>query len=122
MPPSFLPTPAQNIAIAYDPAFGFAYAHMLEHWREAGATIHPFSPLNDEVPHSGADFIFLPGGYPELHLPVLSSAQRFRSTMQHAAARGTTIYGECGGYMTLGQRIIDADGTAFEMLLSLIHI
>ena len=116
VPPSFLPIPGQNIAIAYDPAFGFAYAHTLEHWREAGATIHPFSPLNDEAPHSGADFIFLPGGYPELHLPVLSSAQRFRSTMQQAAARGTAIYGECGGYMTLGQRIIDANGTAFEML------
>jgi cobyrinic acid a,c-diamide synthase len=25
------------------------------------------------------------------------------------------IYGECGGFMTLGQRIIDKEGTAFSM-------
>lgn len=111
-----LPAPGQNIATAYDPAFGFAYTHMLDQWREAGATIHNFSPLNDEAPTPTADFIFLPGGYPELHLPILSSAQNFKSGMQQAALRATPIYGECGGYMTLGQRIIDADGEAFEML------
>ncbi len=40
----------------------------------AGAEILPFSPLADEAPASDADAVFLPGGYPELHLPT--SAQR----------------------------------------------
>ena len=115
------PPPGQRIAVAHDAAFGFAYTHMLEGWKRAGAEIRPFSPLADECPDNAADFIFLPGGYPELHLPTLSANARFLNGLQDAAARGVRIYGECGGYMTLGETIIDADSQAFRMagLLSL---
>jgi cobyrinic acid a,c-diamide synthase len=71
---TFLNPPGQRVAIAADAAFGFAYAHMLACWRDAGAEILPFSPLADEAPAGDADAIFLPGGYPELHLPRLSTA------------------------------------------------
>ena len=113
--------PGQRIAAAHDAAFGFAYTHMLEGWKRAGAEIRPFSPLADERPDHAADFIFLPGGYPELHLPTLSANARFLNGLRDAAARGVRIYGECGGYMTLGETIIDADSQAFRMagLLSL---
>ncbi len=113
--PKLLPPPAQNIAVAQDAAFGFCYEHMLQEWRHQGATIHPFSPLNDEKPAANAKFIFLPGGYPELHLPQLSIAQNCFAALRQAAQNDCTIYGECGGFMTLGKSITSADGTAFNM-------
>ncbi|PHQ96742.1 MAG: hypothetical protein COB39_11450 [Marinosulfonomonas sp.] len=60
--------------------------------------------------------IFLPGGYPELHAAKLSAATTFRASMQAAAAKGVQIYGECGGYMTLGNTLTDADGVSHKML------
>ncbi len=32
-----------------------------------------------------------------------------------AAERGTLVYGECGGFMTLGEGLTDADGHRFGM-------
>ena len=107
--------PGQRIAVAHDVAFGFAYTHMLEGWQAAGAEILPFSPLADMPAATSADFIFLPGGYPELHLPTLSANATFLGSLRTAAERGVRIYGECGGYMTLGEGIIDADSKAFPM-------
>ena len=107
--------PAQRIAIAQDQAFAFAYPHLLADWRAGGAELHFFSPLDDD-PAPDADLIFLPGGYPELHAAQLSAAETFRASMQAAAAKCVQIYGECGGYMTLGNSLTDADGTRHEML------
>ncbi|MEL6912946.1 MAG: cobyrinate a,c-diamide synthase [Pseudomonadota bacterium] len=108
-----LAPPAQRIAIAKDAAFSFAYPHLLEAWHGAGATILPFSPLADE-PVPEADLIILPGGYPELHTGRLSAATRFIHSLR-SASEGTDIYGECGGYMVLGEALIDADGIAHGM-------
>ena len=36
--------------------------------------------------------------------------------MRAAAERGAAIYGECGGYMTLGEGLVDADGVRHAML------
>jgi cobyrinic acid a,c-diamide synthase len=36
--------------------------------------------------------------------------------MNEAAARGALIYGECGGYMVLGEALTDASGTVHRML------
>ena len=107
---------AQRIAIARDIAFAFSYPHLLSGWQQAGAELSFFSPLADEAPAAGAEAIFLPGGYPELHAGKLAAAGRFKSTLQAAAQEGKLIYGECGGYMTLGESLIDAAGTAHEML------
>lgn len=108
------PPPAQNIAIARDQAFAFAYPHVLADWQAAGATLSFFSPLKDEGP-GPTDFVFLPGGYPELHAAQLAAAQNFRAGMAHAA-QTAMIYGECGGYMALGKALTDADGKSHEML------
>jgi cobyrinic acid a,c-diamide synthase len=35
--------------------------------------------------------------------------------LRDAAARGAAIYGECGGYMILGETLTDADGQAHRM-------
>jgi len=112
------PTPplGARIAVASDTAFAFAYPHMLDDWRSAGAEIRTFSPLRDEGPDAEADSVFLPGGYPELHAGRLSAAAGFRRRMQQAAARGAVIYGECGGFMALGEGLIDAHGARWSML------
>ncbi|WP_417708350.1 cobyrinate a,c-diamide synthase [Roseibium aggregatum] len=112
-----LPAPlGQRISIARDVAFAFSYPHMLEFWQRQGARLHFFSPLSDEAPAPDADAIFLPGGYPELHAGKLASARTFRAGILNAASTGALIYGECGGYMTLGAGMVDAEGTRHEML------
>jgi cobyrinic acid a,c-diamide synthase len=115
-PPARLPPLSRRIAVARDAAFGFAYHHMLGDWRAAGAEILPFSPLADEPPDAAADAVFLPGGYPELHAGRIAAARAFRAGMHAAAARGAAIYGECGGFMVLGDGLVDADGTRHAML------
>ena len=108
-----LPPPAQSIAVARDEAFAFAYSHMLEDWRAQGARIAVFSPLADEaVPE--ADMVFLPGGYPELHAGRIAAAERFLGSLRRAAET-SAIYGECGGYMVLGDGVEDEHGHHHRM-------
>jgi cobyrinic acid a,c-diamide synthase len=111
-----LPPPGQRIALAQDRAFSFMYPHLLEGWRAAGAEILPFSPLADEAPDAGADAVWLPGGYPELHAGALAAAGRFADGLRALAAKSVPIHGECGGYMVLGRGLETADGARHAML------
>lgn len=113
---SKLPPLGNHIAIAKDRAFSFNYPHIIDDWRQAGAEISFFSPLNDEEPSGQVDAIYLGGGYPELHVKRLESAIRFKNAMRTAAARNCLIYGECGGFMVLGSTIEDQDGIKRKML------
>ena len=106
----------QRIAVARDEAFAFAYPHLLDGWRTAGADISFFSPLADEAPDAEADAVYLPGGYPELHAGRLSGAAKFHAGMKAAAGRDALIYGECGGYMMLGESLEDGEGRMHAML------
>jgi cobyrinic acid a,c-diamide synthase len=101
---------AQSIAVASDQAFAFAYPHLLEDWRKAGAEISFFSPLNNEAPQGEA--VFLPGGYPELHAGKLAANTQFLEGLRRHKG---LIYGECGGYMVLGDGLIDKDGAKHAM-------
>ncbi len=116
-----LPPLGQRIAIARDRAFGFLYGHWLSDWRMAGAELSFFSPLADEAPAADADAVFLPGGYPELHGARLAGASRFRNGLVAARDRSALIYGECGGYMVLGDTLTDADGGTHKMTGLLPH-
>ncbi|MDI7863572.1 cobyrinate a,c-diamide synthase [Rhizobiaceae bacterium n13] len=111
-----LPPLGQRIAVAHDLAFAFCYEHMLLGWRRRGAEISFFSPLADEAPPENSDAIYLPGGYPELNAGRIAEAERFRAGVVEAAARGVRVYGECGGYMALGEGLIDANGRRHRML------
>lgn len=111
-----LPPLGNRIAVARDTAFAFVYEHMLLGWRRRGAEITFFSPLADEAPDPEADAIYLPGGYPELHAGKLASNGRFLAGVREAAARGVKVFGECGGYMTLGEGLVDAAGERHQML------
>lgn len=112
---ALVPPPGQRIALAQDQAFSFMYPHVLAGWRAAGAGILPFSPLADEAPAADADAIWLPGGYPELHAGALANATRFLNGLRDAARRGAAVHGECGGYMVLGDGLIDVQGSRHTM-------
>jgi cobyrinic acid a,c-diamide synthase len=113
--PPLLPPLGQRMAIARDEAFAFLYPHLVSGWRRQGAELTFFSPLADEHPDALADAIYLPGGYPELHAERLSKSEAFLGGLRSAARRDRLIYGECGGYMVLGQALIAADGGVHEM-------
>jgi cobyrinic acid a,c-diamide synthase len=105
----------QRIAVACDPAFCFAYPTLLESWRRQGVEIDFFSPLADEAPDPAADSVYLPGGYPELWASRLEAAEIFTTGLRRAAAEGKSVYGECGGYMVLGEALVDSEGRRRRM-------
>lgn len=106
--------PGQRIALADDIAFSFMYPHLRNAWQAAGAELLPFSPLANESPDERADVCWLPGGYPELHAGTLAAASQFRKGLQ-AFAQSRQVHGECGGYMAMGDALIDAGGVRHEM-------
>lgn len=110
-----LPPLGQHMAIAQDAAFSFIYTHHLRGWQDAGGELSFFSPLANEAPDENADAVFLPGGYPELHGATLANAAQFKQGLLAARNRGALIYGECGGFMVLGQSLSDKQGIVHEM-------
>ena len=103
-----------KISLANDIAFSFIYEHMLADWREQGVEILPFSPLADEAPDARADICWLVGGYPELYAEKLSGNQNFLQGLREFAKQ-KSVHGECGGYMVLGEVMIDANGKEWKM-------
>ncbi len=114
MPPP-IPPLGQRIAVARDDAFRFSYPLVIDGWRAAGAEVATFSPLADQAPDAAADAVYLPGGYPELAAGRLAAAANFLAGLRDAAKRGAVLYGECGGYMTLGRGLVDAQGQRHAM-------
>ncbi len=106
--------PGQRMALARDEAFSFIYPHLVRGWRSAGTEIVAFSPLADEPPPSACDACWLPGGYPELHAGRLAGARRFLDGLRLFAAT-KPVHGECGGYMALGESLVDASGVTHPM-------
>ena len=111
-----LPVLGQRTAVARDDAFAFCYPYVLDAWRRAGCELSFFSPLDDEPPAEHVDAVYLPGGYPELHAGRLADAGRFKAALGRCAKRGAVVYGECGGYMVLGERLVDGDGASHRMV------
>ena len=109
--PGLLFPAGARVAIARDEAFSFVYPHWL---RSGEARVETFSPLANEAVPEGSDFIFLPGGYPELQAERLAAADVFLASLREHHARATPIYGECGGYMVLGQAMT-VNGTRHAM-------
>ncbi|TCD15007.1 cobyrinate a,c-diamide synthase [Oricola cellulosilytica] len=112
---SRVPPLGQRIAVAHDAAFAFSYHHVLDGWRRRGAEISFFSPLADETPGKDADAVYLPGGYPELHAGRIAAASAFLEAVRGKAKNGVPVYGECGGYMVLGEGLVDEEGKRHEM-------
>ncbi|HEX7479042.1 MAG TPA: cobyrinate a,c-diamide synthase [Polyangiales bacterium] len=103
-----------RIAVARDAAFCFAYPANLELLRTLGAELRFFSPCDDrEIPE--ADALYLPGGYPELHVQALAQNTSMRTALRaHIAANKPTL-AECGGLMWLARGLRTRDGVRHEM-------
>lgn len=105
----------KTIAIARDAAFAFLYPANLDTLRILGARLMFFSPLADEPVPAGADAVYLPGGYPELHAQALAQAGNWRASINAVHAAGVPILAECGGMMVLADELTDPDGRRWPM-------
>lgn len=104
-----------RIAVARDAAFAFLYQANLDVLREIGAQLRFFSPLHDaELPV--ADALYLPGGYPELHLQQLADNPTMAAAIQAHHGAGKPILAECGGMLYLLDSLTDKQGIKGAML------
>ena len=103
-----------RIATARDSAFSFLYESNLDLLRAMGAELIFFSPLNDTV-MPDADSLYLPGGYPELHLEQLAANHAMHAAIHAHHARGKPIVAECGGMLYLLESLTDAQGRRAPM-------
>ena len=115
-----LKAPAQllagiRIGIARDTVFSFIYAANLDLLRAMGATLVFFSPLADAALPE-VDSIYLPGGYPELHLQTLQDNRAMKSALQTHFQQGKPIYAECGGMLYLLESLTDKAGNRADMV------
>jgi cobyrinic acid a,c-diamide synthase len=99
----------QRIAIARDAAFCFLYQANLDLLAEAGASLHFFSPLAGEALPE-CDAVWLPGGYPELHLDVLSKQRGLHEALRAHRDAGKPMLAECGGLLFALESLADREG------------
>ena len=104
----------QRIAVAQDAAFSFLYRANLDMLRTLGAELVFFSPLADAALPE-ADSVYLPGGYPELHLDRLAANSGMRAALQSHHAQGKPLVAECGGMLYLLESLTDAQGQRAAM-------
>ena len=103
------------VAVAYDEAFNFYYEDNLELLRDLGVRLTFFSPLRDET-LPACDFVYIGGGFPEVFAKQLEANDKIRKALKKAHESGIPIYAECGGLMYLGERLVDLEGSSFEMV------
>ncbi len=104
-----------RIAIAHDAAFAFLYRANLELLQALGAELAFFSPLDDNIVPE-ADALYLPGGYPELHLERLAPNAPMKRAIHGFHAAGRPIVAECGGMLYLLESLTDVRGKRADML------
>jgi len=103
-----------RIGVARDTAFAFLYRQNLDLLRAMGAELRFFSPLADTT-LPDVDSLYLPGGYPELHLERLQTNYAMKQALQAHAAAGKPILAECGGMLYLLESLTDKDGNRATM-------
>jgi cobyrinic acid a,c-diamide synthase len=98
-----------RIGIARDRAFSFLYPANLDLLRGLGAELVFFSPLVDsDLP--AVDSVYLPGGYPELHLAQLSANRAMALALRRHVDAHKPLYAECGGMLYLLESLTDVKG------------
>lgn len=104
-----------RIAVARDLAFSFLYAANLDTLSAAGAELCFFSPLADaDLPL--CDALYLPGGYPELHLDRLAANTAMKAAIRAHQAAGRPLLAECGGLLYLLDSLAKPDGDSAPMV------
>jgi cobyrinic acid a,c-diamide synthase len=90
-----------RVAVARDRAFCFLYEENLALLRALGCELCFFSPLRDGALPGSIGALYLPGGYPELHLAALSENAAMRHCVRAAVEDGMPTVAECGGFLYL---------------------
>jgi len=109
-----IPEPDIKIGIARDRAFTFYYPENIEALEAAGASLVPFSPMEDErLPD--VDALYIGGGFPEAHMEALESNAVLRAEIKARVEAGMPVYAECGGLMYMC-RSISWRGESREMV------
>lgn len=104
-----------RIGVARDPAFAFIYQANLDTLRDLGAELVFFSPVADtQLPQ--VDSLYLPGGYPELHLQQLAESRAMTEAIRAHHGAGKPILAECGGMLYLCRSLTNAEGASAHLV------
>jgi cobyrinic acid a,c-diamide synthase len=119
--PSPEPVPVQpllqgvRIGVARDAAFAFVYQANLDLLQALGAELLYFSPL-ESTTLPVVDSLYLPGGYPELHLQALARNRPMIEAIHAHHEAGKPILAECGGMLYLLEGLTDQAGVREDLL------
>lgn len=103
-----------RIGVARDAAFSFIYPANIDLLNAMGAELVFFSPLVDRhLPE--VDSIYLPGGYPELHLKTLQDNAAMKEALREHVEQHKPVYAECGGMLYLLDSLTDKTGARAQM-------
>lgn len=105
-----------RIGVAKDAAFNFYYEDNLDFFREQGADIVYFSPLDEKELPKDLSFLYFGGGYPEQFASRLSENIPMKKSIITLLESGIPYLAECGGLMYLSEAIVDFDGNVHTML------
>lgn len=104
-----------KIGIAYDAAFAFIYPANIDALKNMGAELIFFSPLKDKT-LPDVDAVWLPGGYPELHLSELENNKSMILSIQKHYKKDKPILAECGGMLYCLESLTDKESNRAQML------
>ncbi|MDP1557476.1 MAG: cobyrinate a,c-diamide synthase [Nitrosomonas sp.] len=104
-----------RIAVASDSAFSFVYHANLDLLQDMGAKLVFFSPLEDDM-FPEVDSLYLPGGYPELHLDKLTTNRIIHEAIRDHHAADKPIVAECGGMLYLLTTLTNSSGQQAAMI------
>lgn len=104
-----------RVGIAQDEAFAFVYPANLDCLSAMGAELVFFSPLKDAALPE-VDSLYLPGGYPELHLQRLTENSSMRASILAHHQAHKPILAECGGMLYLLDELTDVSGHSAPLL------
>lgn len=112
-----LPASLNNIkiGIAKDKAFSFIYPANIDTLKQMSAEIIFFSPLKDKTLPE-VDCLWLPGGYPELHLQTLQNNNTMRDAIKQHHDNNKPILAECGGMLYLLNTLTDKENNKLKMV------
>ncbi len=102
------------IGVAFDASFAFIYQANLDLLEQMGATLTFFSPLTDKA-LPDVDSLYLPGGYPELHLQALAANRPMIDAIKAHQQAGKPLLAECGGMLYLLESLSDVAGERAEL-------
>lgn len=105
-----------TMGIAKDNGFSFYYNDNIEFLEKLGVKIKYFSPINDKKTPENLDILYFGGGYPENFCEELKKNISMKKSIQDFHEKNGVIYGECGGFIYLSQKLITVEGKKYEFV------